>query len=533
MKRVIIPLVLGIALAEWGHLAPPTYLLFLLLIILLLAAGLLYWLPRRDGGRWLKSSFILALSLFFIVAGVALHKSATPRCSLTAGRHTLIVRLDKSPQATERSCRVAGEVEQQLCDSVWQPAFGRLMIYLPKDSAALRMNGGDLLKMTVTLREIDDVWLSPTFNYRTYLRRQGILLRCYADARHYTHIPQPPTHLRHRAQQMQRHLVAYLYTSSLSQKHQTTSAALLLGVRDSQLDIVRQQYNRAGVVHLLCVSGLHVGLIAFIIGFCLSPIGNRQWQRLLRGVLQLAGVWAYVFVTGMAPASTRAGIMFSFFIVAHLLRRNYDKVNTLCSAAFLMLPFRPMLLFDMGFQLSFAAMIGLVAIFPHLASLVQMGYDEEEYDCKMQSNVPRIKLIAQSTGKQLWDLVCLTFAAQLAVLPLVLYYFHSFPTYFLIAGVVIVPFAGVILLSALAVVVFHGCPVFADLAAQLLNGLLTMVDAITLRIGALPYSMLTINYFSPLMVILLYVAIWLFARFLKEYCQQRGSQSKDHSLSEP
>lgn len=532
MKRVIIPLAVGIALAEWGHLVLPTHILFLLLIVILLAAGLLYWLPRRYSSQWQKGLFILFLSLFFIVAGVALHKSATPRCSLTAGRHTLVVRLDHCPQATQYGYRVVAEIEQHLCDSLWHPAHGRIMVYMPQDSAVLRMNGGDHLKMTATLRDIDDIWLSPTFNYRDYLRRQGILLRCYIYPQHYLHLPQRSSHLRYKAQRVQRLLASHLYSSNLPKNHQLTAAALLLGVRDSQLNTIRQQYNKAGIVHLLCVSGLHVGLIALIIGSCLKPIGNRRWQRLLRGFLQLVGIWAYVFITGMAPASTRAGIMFSFFIVGNMLRRNYDKMNTLCSAAFLMLLCRPMLLFDMGFQLSFAAMIGLVAIFPNLTSLVRMGYDEE-YGRKMQSNVSRIKLIVQSIGKQLWDLASLTFAAQLAVLPLVLYYFHSFPTYFLIAGVIIVPFAGVILLSALVVVMLHGWPAIADLAAQLLNGLLSMVDAVTLRVGALPHAILTISQFAPLMVILSYMVIWLFARFLKEYCQQRQGQQKDWSLSDP
>ncbi len=493
MKRVVVSLAAGIALAEWLSQPLPTWLYLLALPLLLAASFAIYKL----GDRW-KTLFRCILALLFVVCGMALHQSAQPHSSLSEGRYTMRIQLNDTPQHTTHSLRAKAVVHDVLRDGRWQPTSETIMTYFAPDSAALTLRSGDILEVTTRLRLPADSNFTSTFNYRTYLRRQGIVHTCYIHNNRYQLLEHRPTTLRHLSQNMQQRASTFLLNHHLSPQHRITAAALLLGMRDRRLDYTRSQYTKAGIVHLLCVSGLHVGLLVYFVGLLLQPLGNRRSMRILRATAQLVALWLFVFVSGMAPATLRAGIMFSLFVIARMLQRDQQPFNTLCVAATLSLCVRPMMLFDVGFQYSYAAMAGIIGFCPALQKIVSAN------DNTTQSSAIAI---ARSVGKQLWDLLCLTLAAQVAVLPLTLYYFHQFPTYFAITNLLIVPFAGLLLVTALCIILLSFWTWAADIAAWLLNAELGIVDGIVARVAALPYSEISVPYFSPAMVVLAYAAL--------------------------
>lgn len=229
----------------------------------------------------------------------------------------------------------------------------------------------------------------------------------------------------------------------------------------------------------------------------------------LRALLQLSALWFFVFVSGMAPATVRAGIMFSLFVAARLFHRDGHPFNTLCVAALISICAQPMIIFDVGFQYSYAAMVGIVAFMPTLRNIVA--------DVNPYSNGKYVVLIAHSVGKQLWDLLSLTLSAQVAVLPLTLYYFNQMPTYFALSNLLIVPFAGLLLVTALCVALLSFWPWASNLAALLLNGELNIVDGIVARVAALPHSVATVSYFSLPMLLLAYAAITVAYLWLRQY----------------
>ncbi len=493
MKRVVVSLAAGIALAEWLSQPLPTWLYLLALPLLLAASFAIYKL----GDRW-KTLFRCILALLFVVCGMALHQSAQPHSSLSEGRYTMRIQLNDTPQHTTHSLRAKAVVHDVLRDGRWQPTSETIMTYFAPDSAALTLRSGDILEVTTRLRLPADSNFTSTFNYRTYLRRQGIVHTCYIHNNRYQLLEHRPTTLRHLSQNMQQRASTFLLNHHLSPQHRITAAALLLGMRDRRLDSTRSQYTKAGIVHLLCVSGLHVGLLVYFVGLLLQPLGNRRSMRILRATAQLVALWLFVFVSGMAPATLRAGIMFSLFVIARMLQRDQQPFNTLCVAATLSLCVRPMMLFDVGFQYSYAAMAGIIGFYPTLQKIVSAN------DNTTQSSAIAI---ARSVGKQLWDLLCLTLAAQVAVLPLTLYYFHQFPTYFAITNFLIVPFAGLLLVTALCIILLSFWTWAADIAAWLLDAELGIVDGIVARVAALPYSEIAVPYFSPAMVVLAYAAL--------------------------
>lgn len=513
MRRVAIALALGIILAEhfFPHLSPLA--LWSTPLLLLAMVGCYFAIRHRELTPARQWGFGLLTTLFFVSAGIALHQANQPRSQLPAGPCTLRLQLRDNPQETERRYRTRGDVVQILQQGCWQDVDERVMVYFAKEPAAQRLSSGDMIEIEAYLRQPDS-----NSSYSDYLRHKKIKRVCFTDSSRYTLLQHLPTTLYHRAQNLQRLANAVIERSTLSPQNKATTAALLLGRRDHRLQATRQQYTNAGIVHLLCVSGLHVGLLLGIVSWILRAVGNRRWQRWMKTIIRLAALWLFVLIAGMSAATLRAGIMFSFFIVGQALHRSHDSLNTLFASASLMLLCNTHLLFDIGFQYSYAAMIGIVCLHPRVYRLLRKK--EETKSDEQNDDRPAWLPVLRGMGSELWSIVSLTLSAQLMVLPLSLLHFGQMPTYFLVSNVLIIPFAGLILGVALLMMALSWWPSVGNIVAWMLNAMLNLVDGLTLRIGSLPHSVLTVTHFGLGQAALVYVAIYLLYRWL-DYSESR------------
>jgi len=165
----------------------------------------------------------------------------------------------------------------------------------------------------------------------------------------------------------------------------------------------------AGAMHILCVSGLHVGIIYLVISFFLGFLNNTRFNNILKAILLLLTVWAYAIITGLSPSVQRASLMLSVFIIGNLLNRARDTYNTLAISALILLIIDPYLLFNVGFQLSYAAVIGIVTFHQPIYKLLYFK---------------------NTIIDKIWSITVLSFAAQMATFPIATYYFHFFPPWF-------------------------------------------------------------------------------------------------------
>nr|WP_242513681.1 ComEC/Rec2 family competence protein [Galbibacter mesophilus] len=200
--------------------------------------------------------------------------------------------------------------------------------------------------------------------------------------------------------------------------------ALLLGQRQDISAITYQQYAAAGAIHLLAISGLHVGLVLLFLNFLLKPIENLRRGKLIKLILTIIILWSFALVAGLSASVVRAVTMFSFIAYGMHLNRTHNIYHAIISSMFIILLFKPSFIFDVGFQLSYTAVLGIVWIQPLLSRYW----------------IPRNKV-----SLYFWQLLTVTFAAQLSVLPLSLYYFHQFPSLFFLSNLIIVPCIGVLL----------------------------------------------------------------------------------------
>lgn len=492
MLRLSLALMVGILLAEYLSLPLWVWVVAAVATCLLLAGVTL-------GGRepMRRRCFLPLLWLVWIGVGVLLvwlHTPANPFPEGVEGRACrFYVRLVDTPHPTPKCYKVVAEV----LTVEGRPTRGRMLLYIRQDPASARLRYGDLLWANGWPQHPQNRVGDTSFDYRRYLRRKGIEWQCYLSPEQWqwdSH--EGRTSLLGWSKGVQLHLVERIRQSGLSASQQGIAEALLLGWRDDVDEATQQQYRDAGITHLLCVSGLHVGIVAWLAGAVLFFLGRKRWQRVVKGIVQIGVVWLFVLMTGMAPSTLRAGVMFSLLIVGGMLQRRPNSLNNLCTAMLVLLAAHPMWLFDVGFQLSFAAVAGILLWNRPLQQLVPLLSDTQS---------PWFLWLP----RKVWQLLCLSTSAQVATLPLVLFHFHQFPLYFLIANLTIVPFAGVLLATVLLMLLTG-----SGWVTSLLSGELVAVDRLTRWISSLPHAMLTDIYCDLPIALLITALILVFTLLL-------------------
>ena len=247
--------------------------------------------------------------------------------------------------------------------------------------------------------------------------------------------------------------------------------ALVLGVKEELDDKTRQAYASAGAMHVLAVSGLHVGIIygLILLFFKQLPFTGAR-ARWLLAVTSILVLWAYAFVTGLSPSVLRAVTMFSFVALGKALDRNTNIYNTLAASAFVLLWYNPYLIMSVGFQLSYLAVFGIVYLQPKFYHLFEVN------------NV---------LLDRIWAITCVSLAAQIATAPLSIVYFHQFPTYFLIANLFVIPAAFIILILGLALLLLSSVPVLGDLLGTVLDFFVSTTNQFIFAIESIPGSVIT------------------------------------------
>ncbi len=258
-------------------------------------------------------------------------------------------------------------------------------------------------------------------------------------------------------------------------QNKSISLALVLGVKDGLDNEIKNAYSASGAMHILAVSGLHVGIIYLVINLLFGKMQSRAFGRWFFALFSLMVLWMYALVTGFSPSVSRAVTMFSFVIVAKAIDRKSNIYNTLAASALVLLFFDPHLIMSVGFQLSYLAVLGIVFLQPWIYKLV---------------------IINHYLLDKIWAITAVSIAAQLATFPLGLLYFHQFPTFFLLSNLVVIPAAFVILAGGLFLLFTSWIPSVAAIVGAFLNGLISLVNSVVFWIEDIPYSKLEDIYIS-------------------------------------
>ena len=403
----------------------------------------------------------------------------------------VVIRAEEERANTWR-CQV--QVAQVRIDSNWHPYQGKVMVYQRKDSLHHPLQYGDrvLLKGEPTL--VPGPRNPQEFDYQTYLARQQIYHQVFVSGAEVRTLGYaPPSVVRAVALEAQQAFAQRLAEGIENPRERSIVSALVLGVKDGLEPETRQAYATAGAMHVLAVSGLHVGIVYAICVGLLGGLRRRPLGRWIFAIWVLICLWGFAFLTGLSPSVLRAATMFSFMVLAQTTRRKTNIYNTLAASAFLLLCFDPYLLTSVGFQLSYLAVLGIVYLQPRI------------YGWWSAPN--RVLDWA-------WSLTTVSLAAQLATGPLAVYYFHVFPTYFFLSNLLVVPMATLILGGGLLVL---GLSVFSLEAsvflADLLERAVWAMNEVIFALEKIPGSRIEDLMLSPTQVMLLVAALLAFFAF--------------------
>lgn len=358
---------------------------------------------------------------------------------------------------------------------------GSRVLLTSSDSSLVDLQRGERLLLQTKLQALPFNTNPHAFDYGLFLRRKGYSSQAFLPAGSWKSLPLTPASHLALADAINRWCRDKLAQNKLEPEALALIQALLLGNR-SELDReVNQNFVKSGAIHLLAVSGLHTGIIYILVASLLSLFIRSTHP--LSVFLIISSLLAYAVVTGLAPSVVRAVLMLSLLQMGQLSRRPVNRYNLLCASALLQLLWRPLLIYHAGFWLSHLAVVGILAFYPLINNCCTLRF---------------------TPARKLWSLLAVSLAAQSTTLPLSLYLFGAFPSWFLLSNLLLLPLLTPILLLALASLALSFNPTLAALTAGPLNDLLLFMAQLTQSIEALPGSYPDNLWLSAPLLLLLY-----------------------------
>ena len=373
------------------------------------------------------------------------------------------------PVAKARSWKIEMEV-QALKTKSWQPAEGKLLLYVARDSMPLRWCYGDQIVIRGSPTLLTEPANPGEFDYRRFLSFRNIYHQHFVKANELKWLaPAWRNGIIYYSQQMRRWALTQMNQYLPDPQSEAIASALVLGVTDGLDTDLLNAYAASGAMHVLAVSGLHVGIIYALLLFLLKPFGKSRSSVWLTAGISLVCLWGFAFITGLSPSVLRAVTMFSFVAVAKPFTQRTNIYNTLAASAFALLLYNPFLIMSVGFQLSYLAVLGIVYL---------------------QRPIYNLWEVKSRVFDWVWQITCVSLAAQIATFSLGLLYFHQFPVYFLVSNLFVIPLSTAVLLLGIILLCFSFIPLVAPLLGKLLSALIFLLNQTVFLTEKLPFSLI-------------------------------------------
>lgn len=373
-------------------------------------------------------------------------------------------------------------------DSIWLKSDFKVNIQ-SRDSTN-NLVSGDIVSGSSGFKKYEKALNPQQFNYAAFSANKGIFYYAYENnfIKHGSN-----SNLNSSFDRLRRKVIEGYKKMNIQEEELAVLIALTLGDKSQLSYELKQSYASAGAMHILAVSGLHVGIIFLLFNTLLKGLSNNKFQRVLRALVLLGVVWCFALITGFSSSVQRAACMFSFIIIAKAINRHSNVLNSIAASALLLILFNPNVIFEIGFQLSYAAVIGIVLIHPML------------YVCY----TPKYWLI-----EKIWSLSLVSISATIATLPFSLYYFHQFPNWFLITNLFVIPLAFVIVAGGALLIASWFIFKKDFFLADALEYVLFALNKITTTVSNLPLAKSDNIWITVYSVWILLLAIGSFIAYL-------------------
>ncbi|MCC7501588.1 MAG: ComEC/Rec2 family competence protein [Flavobacteriales bacterium] len=496
LLRVTLPFTVGAGAAAFFH--PPLWLAWIICSVSALAFTLLSAIRTTYPRRWQRGFAFSVLMLAFglVWLGVRDPRQA-PRASALNDPRTdgLFVEVAEVTGHSLRTAKAFAEVEAAVQDSVVVKAAGTIVLTLFDKNNAPLLHNGDRLWIGRGAERSVRVADPGGFDAGAWAASHGAGHEVFAGPGQWRLIGAPSL-LDRWTDRMRNATLQWIEASGLDREDRGMVKALLLGIRDELDADQKQAFARSGTIHVLAVSGMHVGLVYAVFMALLGWWGRKKGARLVRGSLVLLFLWGYAGLTGWSPSVMRATIMFTLFTISEMSGRQGEPLNTLFGAAFVLLIWDPLMLFQLSFQLSFLAVLGILLFY---------------------KPIMRLWYAPNTVLHYFWSLTAVSLAAQVITTPLSLYMFKAFPVWFLPANLAIVGLVSICVYAGALMVLFHQVPYLGPFIIWCNEQLVQFLGWCSRFFADLPWAYPAVRV-DALQMVLLYllialVAVWSFWRW--------------------
>jgi competence protein ComEC len=496
--RLILPLIAGILFEAYFDISfrPALVLLTLAVVVLIAFNFSLSFIQFKYG--WLNG---LCIQLIFFSIGILL--LIKNNCTLDDNwvikhyqpNQYMLVRVEEPLTAKAKTFKTTASIISIGRSGNFRKVKGNILLYIMKDSLADKIEYGSLLVVTKRVERITNSGIPGAFDFSQYEAFQQTWQQVFLRKADYIVLPQQQRNWFKQFLVASRQKLLQIINSYVPGKKEAgLAAALLIGYKNDLDKSLVNAYTNTGVVHIIAISGLHLGLIYFMLQFFLAPLNKLKKIALLRPWLILAGLWLFTLLAGAAPSITRAALMFSCIVLGEIFQRRAGVYNALAASAFILLCINPYWIWDIGFQLSYAAVLSIAAFMKPVYNLI--FFQNKFLDA-------------------FWKLNAVTLSAQILTLPIAVYHFHQFPLYFLFTNMLAVPLSSLVLLGEILLCLLAFVPGIANWLGAMVFRLIQWMNGFIEYMDKMPAAVLDSLQINVLQLLLMYgtigtVSFWLF-----------------------
>ncbi|HOK75736.1 MAG TPA: ComEC/Rec2 family competence protein [Bacteroidales bacterium] len=486
--RIFIPYCLGIA-ASFCAEGIGIKIMLLLSVFLIIPLLISYFTIKSYN----NTAFGAILTAALFLSGVILAVNERRSLSTLEQKEQLFcsVVLD-FPEEKENSFLIKSKLKYIWSDSVKKRIEGSIILYHSKNSQLTKLMPGDIIMFRTTPLEIRNKGNPYEFDYRFYMESKGFRYYGFIQKDDIIYYGSPSRRtLREKALIFREQIINMYQEKGARGKRLALAAAITLGEKSMLGDDEKEHFSRAGVMHIMAVSGLHAGVLSLFIFNILFFLKGKL--KILRVFFTIATLWFFAFTTGLSPSVMRASLMFSFLHTGQLLNRKINPLNSLLASAFILSVINPLVIFDPAFQLSYVAVFFIILFY------------RDFYNTLTFNNF---------MSDRIWQLISVSFVAQAGTLPLTLAMFNRFSLIFLLSNILIVPLAAVIIISGFLAVITAPVGFVASIFVTVMDRTSFLAGYLTEKTSMLPFSSLENTGITVPESILLIIALAIFLNYL-------------------
>lgn len=374
-------------------------------------------------------------------------------------------------------------------------SIGKILVNIKKDSTINQLQVDDHLAVKMNFNEISKPLNPFGFNYKRYLQQQQIHHQIYGENSQFLRLPKTNRTLKGIAANIREKITKSLIHYGFKSDELAVVNALLLGQRQNLTSDLQQSYVGAGAIHILAISGLHIGIMLLILTAVFKPLHYFKHGKLTATIIIITILWLYAILAGLSASVVRAMAMFTAIAIALFVNRPSNVYKTLVISMFFLLLFNPYYLFEVGFQLSYLAVFSIVWIQPKIYNLWK----------------PKFWAL-----DKLWQLLTVSTAAQIGVLPLSLYYFHQFPGLFFVSNLVIIPVLGIVLTAGIVIIILSVLQITPQLMADAYIFVIQQMNNFVRWIAHQEYFIIQQISMSFLLMVAFYALLFFWLKWLEK-----------------